>query len=94
VILDAIYSHVMHGWGSQVVAGEVLGLDLHWRQTVPYEAQRYFGSGPGRRWLRAWSTGISAAIGMEEVGELALRAVSDESENHYQAQYELLLAKD
>jgi hypothetical protein len=31
---------------------------------------------------------------MEEVGELALRAVSDESENHYQAQYELLLAKD
>ena len=25
---------------------------------------------------------------------LALQAVSDESENHYQAQYELLLAKD
>ena len=98
VTLDALYSHVVQGWGSQVMSGEALGLDLHWREAVPFEAQMYFGSGPGRRWLKAWSAGIAAGLGMElgmeEVGELALRAVSDESENYYQARYELLLAKD
>ena len=98
VILDALYSHVVHGWGSQVMSGGALGLDLHWREAVPYEAQMYFGSGPGRRWLKARFAGISAGLGtelgMKEVFELALRAVSDESQNHYQAQYELLLARD
>mgnify|MGYP001815225745 FL=1 len=95
VTLDALYSHVVLGWGSQVMAGEALGLDLHWREAVPHEAQRYFGSGPGRRWLKAWSAGISAGFGsIDEVFELALRAVSDASESHYQAQYDLLLAKD
>ena len=68
----------------------------------------HFTSAPGRRWLKARGalvddnlsaaggneSSLSAARAFSEVLKIALEVVSNESENHYRSQYELLLAKD
>ena len=92
VTLDAVYSHVVHGWGSQFISSEILGLDLKWRSTVRHEARIYFSSDPGRRWLKVRTAGAEDFVA--EAFELAEETVKDESVNHFGSNYTLLLAND
>lgn len=67
-------------------------MERRWRDDVLTQARIYFSSALGRRWLHAWAA--DPPMGLTEIAELALAVVSEKPENHMQAIYELLLAKD
>jgi hypothetical protein len=92
--LDAFYEHIVIGWGAAHPTSQVVGADRGWRDTVRFEAPRFFSSQPGRRWLKAWAARLGDTWDLNEVAKLAQEAVRDGSGNSFRSNYETLLAKD
>jgi hypothetical protein len=98
VTLNAWYETVILNWSNMQVTSQTAGLDRPLQPLVIEQARIHFSSAPGRRWLKAKvARRDKTPVGFRDFSELlkiALEAVSDEAENFYQSQYELLLAKD
>jgi hypothetical protein len=95
VTLDAFYEHSAISWGVSYTTSQNVGADRGWRETVLFEAPRFFSSDPDRRWLKSWAMGLpNTFFGMKEVAKLAQEAVGDGSGNSFRSNYNRLLAKD
>jgi hypothetical protein len=94
VALNAYYQSIVMGWVGQRLHTQIAGNVTPWRAVVAMEAPRIFSSEPGRRWLRAWASGMDDTFGLKELTEVAEKAVQDDSGNFPRSRYELLLAND
>jgi hypothetical protein len=92
VTLEAFYTSIAFGWANLYFTSGLLDVERRWRAGVPLEARQYFSSEPGRRWLRSYAA--DPPMGLTEIADLALAAVSEEPGNFPRSQYELLLANE